>query len=92
LEEGNMLVKLVGVYEPDTYLEKEDPDAQRRIGRTFDLDKSFIKAGRGAFLYCIYPDFGDSLCTSRVLMLLKRRTRLIIITKNSIYVLEEVAR
>lgn len=84
------LVKLVRVLDVNSYLEKQDADAKRRAGRTFDLDKSFIVSGREAFLFCVYPDFVDSLFTSRVSLIIKSKTMIKLVTRNSIYLLEEV--
>lgn len=82
--------KLTTVLDPETLREKKDEDAQARIGRTFDLDRSFLQEGRRAFLFCVYPDFNGSLDTSRVETIISGDDHVTIITRNSIYFLEEV--
>lgn len=85
------LAKIVEVLHPETLREKRDEESQDRMGRTIDLDKSFICEGRSAFLHCVYPDFRESLVTSRVSDLIELKYHIAIVTKNSIYILEEVA-
>lgn len=67
-------------------------DISKRIGRIFDLNKSFIKIGYSACLYCIHPGPEKSLCTSVVTDVLMTEDKAIIWTYNSIYVLDRERR
>lgn len=68
---------------------KEGKTVTDRIGRIIKLDETQIHYGEPLLMECVYPGFHKSLITSPVSITMRFDKILFIVTRNSIYMLEE---
>ena len=83
-----MLYKITMITDRDGNA-KEGKTVTDRIGRIIKLDETQIHYGEPLLMECVYPGFHKSLITSPVSITMRFDKILFIVTRNSIYMLEE---
>ncbi len=86
------MYKIVRITDKNDIDKSSDPEATARIGRVIDDVQSLIAVGNLGFLYCTYPDFLKSFCTTKIERVTSYNDEMKIYTKNSIYYLKRVGK